>query len=251
MAVTKIKPIRGTVNKALAYILDPQKTDDAFYVSSYGCAASDAAAKEFEWTRNLAVQQGMQMPKVLLGLGKQKDMLIAAGAAVFHALRHGVILHPDDVVAQIPAGIAEGKSQHPRNADHVLRLAALNLVVESHSLTVSAVGVLRINEIARGFLQSAFALPGVGVRNVQPECSIRTQNAPDFGKHFRQARDVFFRRCLSADLSIHAVITECIIRRGCHTAMNAVIGQSFQGFKAIAGMNDVKLYGGVPPCSFH
>ena len=65
MAVTKIKPIRGTVNKALAYILDPQKTDDAFYVSSYGCAASDAAAKEFEWTRNLAVQQGVQMPKVL------------------------------------------------------------------------------------------------------------------------------------------------------------------------------------------
>ena len=59
MAVTKIKPIRGTVNKALAYILDPQKTDDAFYVSSYGCAASDAAAKEFEWTRNLAVQPGM------------------------------------------------------------------------------------------------------------------------------------------------------------------------------------------------
>lgn len=49
----------------IAYILDPQKTDDAFYVSSYGCAASDAAAKEFEWTRNLAVQQGMQMPKVL------------------------------------------------------------------------------------------------------------------------------------------------------------------------------------------
>ena len=45
MAVTKIKPIRGTVNKAIAYILDPQKTDDAFYVSSYGCAASDAAAR--------------------------------------------------------------------------------------------------------------------------------------------------------------------------------------------------------------
>ena len=65
MAVTKIKPIRGTVNKAIAYILDPQKTDDAFYVSSYGCATSDAAAKEFEWTRNLAVQQGMQMPKVI------------------------------------------------------------------------------------------------------------------------------------------------------------------------------------------
>ena len=65
MAVTKIKPIRGTVNKALAYILDPKKTDDQLYVSSFGCAASDAAAKEFEWTRNLAVQRGMQMPKVI------------------------------------------------------------------------------------------------------------------------------------------------------------------------------------------
>lgn len=31
MAVTKIKPIRGTVNKALAYILDPAKTDDQLY----------------------------------------------------------------------------------------------------------------------------------------------------------------------------------------------------------------------------
>ena len=29
--------------------------------------------------------------------------------------------------------------------------------------------------------------------------------------------------------------------------MNAVFGQRFQDFKAIAGMNDVKLYGGLPP----
>ena len=69
MAVTKIKPIRGTVNKALAYILDPQKTDDAFYVSSYGCAASDAAAKEFEWTRNLAVDRATSL------LQRAKDSL--------------------------------------------------------------------------------------------------------------------------------------------------------------------------------
>ena len=46
MAVTKIKPIRGTVNKAIAYIIDPKKTDDELLVSSFGCAASDAAAKE-------------------------------------------------------------------------------------------------------------------------------------------------------------------------------------------------------------
>ena len=65
MAVTKIKPIRGTVNKAIAYIIDPKKTDDELLVSSFGCAANDSAAKEFEWTRNLAAQQGAQIPTVI------------------------------------------------------------------------------------------------------------------------------------------------------------------------------------------
>lgn len=65
MAVTKIKPIRGTVNKAIAYIIDPKKTDDKLLVSSFGCAAGESAAKEFEWTRNLAAQQGAQIPKVI------------------------------------------------------------------------------------------------------------------------------------------------------------------------------------------
>ena len=65
MAITKIKPIRGTVNKAIAYIIDPKKTDGELLVSSFGCAASDTAAKEFEWTRNLAAQRGVQIPKVI------------------------------------------------------------------------------------------------------------------------------------------------------------------------------------------
>ena len=49
MVVTKIKAIRGTLNKALAYIMNPEKTDDKMLVSSYGCAA-ETAAQEFEWT---------------------------------------------------------------------------------------------------------------------------------------------------------------------------------------------------------
>ena len=65
MAVTKIKPIRGTVNKAIAYIIDPKKTDDELLVSSFGCAAGESAAKEFEWTRNLAAQHGAQIPNVI------------------------------------------------------------------------------------------------------------------------------------------------------------------------------------------
>ena len=31
-------------------------------------------------------------------------------------------------------------------------------------------------------------------------------------------------------------------------SLNAVIGQGFRDFEAIAGVNDVKLYGGVHPC---
>ena len=84
-------------------------------------------------------------------------MLIAPGAAVFDAFRHGVFLHPDDVVSQIPAGVTEGKCQHPRDADHVLRLAALNLIVESHSLTVPAVGIFRVHKV------TLISFSGVGV----------------------------------------------------------------------------------------
>ena len=69
MAVTKIKPIRGTVNKALAYILAPQKTDDAFYVSSYGCAASDAAAKEYRNRNSMRILMFLPHCAVCLSAG--------------------------------------------------------------------------------------------------------------------------------------------------------------------------------------
>ncbi|MCD8344899.1 MAG: relaxase/mobilization nuclease domain-containing protein [Oscillospiraceae bacterium] len=65
MAVTKIKPTQGTVDKAIAYITDPEKTDDTVLVSSFGCATADSAANEFEWTRNLAEQRGAIPPKVI------------------------------------------------------------------------------------------------------------------------------------------------------------------------------------------
>jgi hypothetical protein len=65
MAITKIKPIRGTVNKAIAYILNPEKTDETILTSSFGCATSDLAAQEFKWTRKMAEQQGAQLPTVI------------------------------------------------------------------------------------------------------------------------------------------------------------------------------------------
>lgn len=64
MAVTKIKAIRGNLSKAIAYILNPEKTDEKLLVSSYGCA-SETAAREFEWTRKIAEQKGMNPVRII------------------------------------------------------------------------------------------------------------------------------------------------------------------------------------------
>lgn len=64
MAVTKIKAIRVTLSKAIAYILNPEKTDEKLLVSSYGCA-SETAAREFEWTRKIAEQKGMNPVRII------------------------------------------------------------------------------------------------------------------------------------------------------------------------------------------
>ena len=64
MAVTKIKAIRGTLSKAIAYILNPEKTDEKLLVSSYGCT-SETAAREFEWTRKIAEQKGMNPVRII------------------------------------------------------------------------------------------------------------------------------------------------------------------------------------------
>ena len=64
MAVTKIKAIRGTLSKAIAYILNPEKTDEKLLVSSYGCA-SETAARDFEWTRKIAEQKGMNPVRII------------------------------------------------------------------------------------------------------------------------------------------------------------------------------------------
>ena len=52
------------MSKAIAYILNPEKTDEKMLVSSYGCA-SETAAREFEWTRKLAEQKGMNPVRII------------------------------------------------------------------------------------------------------------------------------------------------------------------------------------------
>ena len=49
MAYTKIHAIKATVDKAIEYICNPDKTDEQIYVSSYACA-SETAAIDFKYT---------------------------------------------------------------------------------------------------------------------------------------------------------------------------------------------------------
>ena len=42
MAYTKIHAIKATVDKAIDYICNPDKTDEQIYVSSFACAARNS-----------------------------------------------------------------------------------------------------------------------------------------------------------------------------------------------------------------
>ena len=57
MAVTKIHPIKTTLNKAIDYICNPDKTDNQILISSYGCSYQTADI-EFGFTLSKARDKG-------------------------------------------------------------------------------------------------------------------------------------------------------------------------------------------------
>ena len=64
MAVTKIKPIKSTLSKALAYIQNPAKTEEKMLVSSFGCSY-ETADIEFAYTLSQAsVYKGYKRDKI-------------------------------------------------------------------------------------------------------------------------------------------------------------------------------------------
>ena len=65
MAVTKNHPINVTLKKALAYICNPDKTDGALLIHSYGCSP-ETADMEFEWTREQAREPGPHLARHLI-----------------------------------------------------------------------------------------------------------------------------------------------------------------------------------------
>ena len=65
MAVTKIKPIKSTLKKALDYIQNPDKTDGKMLVSSFGCSP-ETADIEFAFTIAQALDRGNNLAHHLI-----------------------------------------------------------------------------------------------------------------------------------------------------------------------------------------
>ena len=65
MAVTKIKPVKSTLSKALDYIQNPNKTDEKILVSSFGCSY-ETADIEFEFTLSQALEKGSNLAHHLI-----------------------------------------------------------------------------------------------------------------------------------------------------------------------------------------
>ena len=65
MAVTKIKPIKSTLKKALDYIQNPEKTEGKMLVSSFGCSY-ETADIEFEYTLSQALDKGSNLAHHLM-----------------------------------------------------------------------------------------------------------------------------------------------------------------------------------------
>ena len=60
MAVTKIKPVKSTLSKALDYIENPDKTDGKILISSFGCSY-ETADIEFGYTLSQALDKGSNL----------------------------------------------------------------------------------------------------------------------------------------------------------------------------------------------
>ena len=65
MAITKIKPIKSTLKKALDYIQNPEKTDGKVLISSYGCSY-ETADIEFGFTISQAMVKGSNLAHHLM-----------------------------------------------------------------------------------------------------------------------------------------------------------------------------------------
>lgn len=75
MAVTNIHPIRTTLAKAIAYIMNPDKTEKGLYVSSYNCSEDfQKAANEFLTIRSCGSGKGTVLAQHIYQSFKGKEV---------------------------------------------------------------------------------------------------------------------------------------------------------------------------------
>lgn len=79
MAVTKIKEIRSTLNKAIEYICNPRKTKDGLLIDSFGCVPETAAA-EMRITANKGTGGGNRVAYHLIQSFSPDDPITAEQA---------------------------------------------------------------------------------------------------------------------------------------------------------------------------
>ena len=65
MAYTRIHAIKATVDKSIAYICNPDKTDGELYVSSFGCSA-ETAHLEFAFANGKNIKTGENLAHHLM-----------------------------------------------------------------------------------------------------------------------------------------------------------------------------------------
>lgn len=65
MAITKTHSIKSTLNLAIQYICNPNKTDGTLLVSSFACLP-ETADIEFEWTRRQAIDKGNSLGRHII-----------------------------------------------------------------------------------------------------------------------------------------------------------------------------------------
>lgn len=79
MAVSKIKAIKSTLDKAISYIANPEKTEDCILLSSFGCAP-ETAALEFQITAKQGSRNGNRLGYHLMQSFSPEDELDAKKA---------------------------------------------------------------------------------------------------------------------------------------------------------------------------
>ena len=116
MAVTKIKPIKSTLSKALDYIQNPDKTDGKMLVSSFGCSY-ETADIEFGFTLAQAIEKGNNLAHHLIQsleagevddekaneIGKQLAGVVTKGKHEYVSAAH---IDKENIVNQMVVSVA-------------------------------------------------------------------------------------------------------------------------------------------------